>query len=136
MMMKPSPIALVVCDNVYTESGGKSALVGLFNRITAHEFPAKHARLCVYASVTDIRPNMKFKLDVVHSETDDVVVSIEGEPPKDVTPIAIFDFNFELRNLVFKEPGLYFIRFWGNEHLLLQRPFQVIGAERREEKKP
>ena len=80
-MTKPSPIALVVCDNIYSESGGKTALVGLFNRITTQEFPAKHSRLCVYASVTDIRPNVKFKLDVVHSETDEMVVSLEGEPP-------------------------------------------------------
>jgi hypothetical protein len=127
-MTKPSPIALVVCDNIYSESGGKTALVGLFNRITTQEFPAKHSRLCVYASVTDIRPNVKFKLDVVHSETDEMVVSLEGEPPKNVTPIAVFDFTFDLRNLVFKQPGLYFIRLWGNEHILLQRPFQVIRA--------
>ena len=44
-MTKPSPISLVVCDNVYRELGGKSALVGLFNRITSSRFPAKHSRL-------------------------------------------------------------------------------------------
>ncbi len=127
---KPSPIALVVCDNIYQEPGGKTALVGLFNRITAERLPVKHPRLCVYASVTDIRPNTVFKLEIVHSETDRVVVSMGGPPPGEMTPINICDLRFELRNLVFYEDGLYYIRFWGNDHLLLQRPFQVSLPEK------
>ena len=133
-MTKPSPIALVVCDNVYTESSGKTALVGLFERIYATKFPAKHPRLCVYASVTDIRTNTKFKLDIVHSETDHVVVALGGPAPEGTTPVAICDMTFELGNLSFPEPGLYFIRFWGNEHLLLQRPFEVLMPSKEKEK--
>lgn len=125
LMIKPSPIALVVCDNVYTEPGGKAALVGLFNRITFSRFPAKHPRLCVYASATDFRPNTVIKLDVVHSETDHVVAAVIGSPP-DPNPTTICDFTFSLRGLVFPEPGRYYIRLWGNEHLLLQRPFEVV----------
>ena len=131
-MAKPAPIALVVCDNVYTEPGGKTALVGLFNRIAARKLPVRHPRLCVYASVTDIRPNTKFKLDIVHSETDEVVQSLQGPPPGGTDPTTICDFNFVLENLLFEEPGLYYIRFWGNEHLLMQRPFEVRTAGRRE----
>ena len=127
-MTKPSPIALVVCDNIYQERTGKSALVGLFNRMTAEKFPVKHARMCVYASVTDVRPNTTFKLVVVHSETDRQVVSLHGPPPERTDPTTICDFNFELNSLVFEEPGRYYIQLWGNEHLLLQRPFEVQAA--------
>lgn len=127
--LKPVPIALVVCDNIYTESGGKTALVGLFNRITAAKLPITHPRLCVFASVTDIRPNTVFKLDIIHSETDHIIVSLGGPPPEGTTPISIFDIRFELRNLVFQSGGLYFIRFWGNDHLLMQRPFHVALPE-------
>ncbi len=124
-MIKPVPIALVVCDNVYTEMTGKTALVGLFNQITAAKFPAKHSRICVYASATDIHKNTAFKLDIVHSETEHVVVSLEGPSPEKVTPTMVCDMTFDLRNLLFPEPGLYHIRFWGNESLLVQRPFKV-----------
>lgn len=127
-MTTPSPISLVVCDNIYTESSGKTALVGLFNRITATKFPAKHPRICVYASVTDIRSDTKFKLDMVHSETEHSVMSLAGPAPGGATPLTICDMTFELKNLVFPEPGRYYIRFWGNDQLLLQRCFDVSEA--------
>lgn len=125
---KPSPIALVICDNVYRESGGKTALVGLFNHITAARFPAKHSRLCVYASVTDVRPDTVFKLEIVNAETDHEVLSMRGPPPPQANPITVCDLIFELQDLVFPEPGRYDVRFWGNEHFLLQRPFEVKHA--------
>ena len=128
-LTKPSPIALVVCDNVYREAGGKTALVGLFNNIRARAFPATHGRLCVYVSVTDIRPNTTFKLDIVHSETDQPVVTLQGPPPKGADPTTICDFEFQIENVTFPEPGLYYIRFHGNEHILLQRPFEVTKRE-------
>lgn len=127
--LNPVPIALVVCDNIYTESGGKTALVGLFNRITAAKLPITHPQLCVFASVTDIRPNTVFKLDIIHSETDHIIVSLGGPPPEGTTPINIFDIRFEMHNLVFLSAGLYYIRFWGNGHLLMQRPFHVALPE-------
>ena len=130
---KPTPIALVICDNVYRESGGKTALVGLFNRIQAAQFPTRHSRICAYVSVTSARPGDIFKLEVVHSETDELVFRAEGPAPNNVSPVGICDFVFQINNLVFEEPALYYIRFWGNDHLLLQRPFTVA---KREEKKP
>lgn len=133
-MTKPAPIALVVCDNVYQEPGGKAALVGIFNRIVADKFPIKHSRLCVYASVTDVHPGTKFRLEIVHSETDEHVAALGGPPPQGTNPTTICDFNFVLQNLIFKEPGLYYIRFWGDEHLLLQRPFEVTEAQGKEDK--
>ena len=129
-MIKPSPIALVVCDNVYRESGGKTALVGLFTRINVQRTPVKHPRLCVYAAVTDIRPDTVFKLDIVHSETDHAVASLQGPPPDAVAPTTICDFSFEFRDLIFPEPGRYYIRFWGGDALLLQRPFDVVETEK------
>lgn len=128
-MTKPSPIALVVCDNVYKESSGKSALVGLFNSIRAKKFPVAHPRLCVYVSVTDIHPSTTFKLDIVHSETDQSVVTLQGPPLKGADPTTICDFTFEIKNIVFPEPGRYYIRFFGNEYILLQRPFEVAKTE-------
>ncbi len=126
---KPSPIALVVCDNVYQESGGKTALVGLFNTLRARSFPATHGRLSVYASVTDIRPNSLVKLDIAHSETDQVIFSVEGPPPSGTEPTTICDFTFEINNVTFPEPGRYYIRFYGNGQILLQRPFEAVKIE-------
>ena len=124
-MTKPSPIALVVCDNVYKEASGKTALVGLFNRIQTSKFPARHPRLAVYAAVTDVHPNTRFRLVIENAESGHQVAKLEGPAPKGVPPTAICDFEFSLQGLTFPEPGRYYIQFWGNDHLLLQRPFEV-----------
>ncbi|MCH8806642.1 MAG: hypothetical protein IH986_11200 [Planctomycetes bacterium] len=128
-MIKPSPIALVVCDNVYREEGGKIALVGLFNRIMAPTFPAKHPRLCVYAAVTDIHPGTRFRLVIVNPETDHKVAELEGPVPENVSPTSICDLEFSLSGLTFPTPARYDIQFWGNEHLLMQRPFEVAHLD-------
>lgn len=128
---RPSPIALVVCDNIYQEPGGKTALVGLFNTIRARNFPVTHSRLCVYASVTDVHPKTLFKIDIIHAETDEPVAAMQGPPPDGTTPLSICDMHFVLSNVSFKEPGRYYIRFHGNDHVLLQRPFEVVQSNER-----
>lgn len=135
---KPSPIALVVCDSIYREPSGKAALVGLFNQLRARRFPVRHGRLCVFVSVTDIRPGTQFRLRIVHSETDQEVAGLQGPPPESIDPTSICDLSFIMDNLVFQEPGRHYIQFWGNDHLLLQRPFDVVKVEpdkKREEDK-
>ncbi len=123
--VKPTPIALVVCDNIYTEPGGKTALVGLFNSIVAHALPVRHPRMAVFASLTDLREGSTAKLEIVHGETERVIVSAGGPFPGKPNAITVVDMNFIFSNVVFPEEGTYFIRFWANEHLLIQRPFQV-----------
>lgn len=133
--VKPSIIALIVCDNIYVEQGGKSALVGLFSNITTKKFPTTHSRLAVFVSVTDLRPNSTGRLEIVHSETDQSVVEATGAFGKNVSPLVVVDMHFILNNLVFPEAGTYFIRFWVNQHLLVQRPFNV-GKTPQRRKKP
>ena len=133
--VKPSPIALVVCDTIYQEPGGKLALVGLFNGVVATQFPAGHARLAVFASATGVRPNSHAKIEIVHAENETrVVVSAEGPFPVDANPLSIVDLSFIFNNLVFPEAGTYYVRFWGNNNLLLMRPFQVAEAKKQEPK--
>ncbi|MDO8631409.1 MAG: hypothetical protein Q7R41_13050 [Phycisphaerales bacterium] len=124
--VKPTPIALIVCDAIYQEPGGKSALVGLFSNIVSFTPPPiKHPRLAVYASVTGLREGSHTKLEIVHGETERVIVSAKGPFPKGATPLAIADLHFVLNNVVFPEVGTYFMRFWVNDYLLIMRPFEV-----------
>lgn len=125
---RPVPIALVVCDNIYADRHQKRALIGLFNRITVTtDFPVTHRRMCVYVSITELYPNATIKLDIVHAETDEPVMEIASEPtPPGISPKDVLDMQFELENLQFKEEGLYYVRFFGNEEILLQRPLRVV----------
>jgi hypothetical protein len=128
--VKPTPIALVVCDAIYQEPGGKTALVGLFSNIASYSPPPiKHSRMAVYASVTGLRDGSHTRLEIVEGETENVIVSAQGPFPKGATPLSIADLNFVLNNVVFPEVGTYFIRFWVNDHLLMMRPFEVSVIE-------
>lgn len=121
----PGGIALVVCDNVYESKEGKRALVGLFTKIIARKCPAYHGKLCVYVSITNVKRFTSCKVEIVHGESDTAVVAAEGPMPDNADPLAVWDLVFEFRHLVFEHPGKYFVRFFGNNHLLFERPFQV-----------
>jgi hypothetical protein len=124
--VKPTPISLVVCDNIYQEQpAGKTALVGLFSGIFATSFPATHPRMAVFVSVTGVREESTAKVEIVHAETEKAVISVEGPFPGKFSPTTVVDMNFILSNVTFPEEGTYFIRFWANDHLLVQRPFDV-----------
>lgn len=124
--VKPTPIALVVCDSIYAEQpGGKTALVGLFNGIACQSFPTRHPRMAIFASLTDLRDGSSAKVEIVHAETDKVIVAAEGGFPSGYTPLTVVDLHFVFNNVVFTEEGTYYIRFWANNHLLMMRPFQV-----------
>lgn len=131
--IKPTPIALVLCDAIYQEPGGKTALVGLFSNIrTLLGFPVKHPRMAVFASVTGLRGKSTAKLEIVHGENDTCILTATGEFSEDTSPLNIVDMNFIFNNVVFPVEGTYYIRFWCNDHLLLQRPFNVSKAKPKE----
>lgn len=126
-MTAPVPVSMVVCDSVYMDaSTGKTAFIGVFNRINARKFPTTHNRFCVVVSVTNVRQGVGFRLRIVGSETEHVVVEAKGPPPPKTTPLDICDMCFELNSLVFPEPGLYHVEFWADDKLLFQRPIQLI----------
>lgn len=129
--VKAAPIALVLCDAIYQDPvGGKTALVGLFNNIAVHKFPVAHPRLAVFASVTGLREGSHAKLEIVHGETEEPIVATSGPFPSGTMPLTVADLNFVFNNVVFRVEGIYFVRFWVNDHLLMQRPFQVSTFEK------
>lgn len=90
--------------------------------------------MAVFVSVTDVRKGMIGRLDIVHGETDNPILEARGPLGEGVSPTDVVDMTFILRNVVFPEPGTYFIRFFGNDHPLMMRPFHVIQSESRGKK--
>lgn len=129
--VKATPIALVLCDAIYQEApGGKAALVGLFNSIATAKFPTVHPRLSVFASVTGLRAGSHAKLEIIHGESENPIVSAAGPFPEGATPLSVADLQFVFNNVVFPEEGTYFVRFWVNDHILALRPFEVSAIKR------
>lgn len=93
--VKPSGIALVLCDNIYQDPGGKTALVGLFNAILTPKVPVTHPRLAVFVSLTGLRSGGTGRLEIIHGETDDVIDGMEGPFPKEVAATDVIDMRSE-----------------------------------------
>lgn len=135
--LKPCHIALVLCDNIYTEPSGKIALVGLFNSITVSRFPWVHPRLAVFVSLTGLRNGMAGQLEIVRADSDNPMVRMQGEFPPASSPTDVLDMQFLVQNVTFPEPGLYFINFSGNGQPLASRPFHVnLSAPRSTRQEP
>lgn len=123
----PTPLALVLCESVYEDRGGKRALVGLFNRIVSPTFPVRHPRIAAFVSIEGLPPGTNCKLDVVRAATGEPVASTEGRLP-DGSPATVCDLVFELCNLEFREPATYDVRFWANDRLVAQRAIEVARS--------
>src|SRR6185369_16003314 len=62
----PQLAAMLVCDQTIRDQGSsKSSLIGIFDRITARTFPARHATLTVFVSVLDAEGNYQLRLELV-----------------------------------------------------------------------
>lgn len=127
-MVAPEPVAIVLCDHVYVDtSTQKRALIGLFNQIVATKVPVRQ-RFCIYASATDIHKGTEFRIEIEHAESGDVIFTAKGPPPADTTPLTVCDFYFDL-GITFPHDGLYTIKMWGHDRIILQRPVEVIVKE-------
>jgi len=87
--------------------------------------PVVIPRLAVFASVTGLRKESYAKLEIVHSESEEPVVSAEGSFPEGAEPISVVDLHFIFNGVTFPEEGVYFVRFWANGHCMMMRPFTV-----------
>ena len=128
---KPSPlgIAIVVCDQIIEDKlTGKKSLIGIFNQITAANFPCTHPRVSVFVCLTEGRGDYGARLRIVHDETETVVADLNG-PIQFPDSNAVVELNFDLVGLTFPQAGLYSIEFYCDDALVLERRFNVIQLE-------
>lgn len=135
--MKPTPIALVVCDSIYMEHGParRVSLVGIFDRIVAEQFPCRQAQLCVYVAATELRPSTKLMMRIVHAESDKLIVAMQGKPDPRVAPTHIMATYFVFNRVVFPDPGRYYVEFWADDNLIVQRRLELVARGKKEEPK-
>jgi hypothetical protein len=124
---KPVGLALIVCDDVYKDDGGKQALIGLFNNLRLPGFPFVYPRLCVFGSMTEVRYGTECRVDIVHADTETVVAAQSSVPPPR-EPTAECEFVCTLKAIRFPEPGTYFVRLFANGEIILQRRFKVMPS--------
>ena len=123
MDIRPDLQFSVLCDDVRREDNGKFMLIGLFEAITAKKFPATHPTLFVVNRWCKGAGSFTQKIRIVSArETGAKVFETEEQlfELKDIDShhTLISKFN----NLVFPDPGKYWVEVLLNNELILNYP--------------
>jgi len=123
--IKPNLQFSVLCDDVRREDNGKFMLLGLFEAINARKFPATHATLFVVNRWCKGEGTFTQKIRIVNSKDKAIVFQTEEQPFEiqdiDRHHTLISKFN----NLVFSEPGKYWVEVMLDDELFLNYPIML-----------
>ena len=97
-----------LCDYAFQAEGGKACIIGIFDGIGAHVFPATHMLMTIavkfQGQAHEIAP---VKIEVVRPNNE-TLAAVEGQIGLGPDGGAFID--FKLMNLQFPEPGRYSVR--------------------------
>jgi len=122
---KPIGIALVICDQVITEAGtNKKSLIGVFNNVSARQFPCRHPKLCIFVSLTGGHGQTETEVRCVKEDTQQPLFGAQGQVAFE-NPNHVVEAVFEFNNVTFPSPGLHCVEVVSDGQLVLQRRFVV-----------
>jgi hypothetical protein len=122
------PIPDIVCEDVQTDLDNprRVTLAGLISAIRSLEeppFPLLYRELCIFLQLTGCRGGAEGRVEVQHADSGQVVFRTGTRTiPFGNDPLEIVGVTFRIRDCLFPEPGLYWVRFWYNETMISQQP--------------
>jgi len=121
----PKCISINICDYVIEDARTRNkSLIGLFNQISAFEFPARHPRFVFVASLVDGRGQTPLIVEI-GPEEGPPSVRVEGGVEWS-NPLAVVDLVFDINGIVFTAPGPHFARICTPDGAILgERRFLV-----------
>lgn len=128
MKIKPNMQFSVMCDDVRREDNGKFILLGLFEAINAHKFPAKHAAMFVANRWCKGQGNFTQKIRILNSKDNSVIFQTDDQPFSltdiDSHHTLISKFN----NIIFPIEGKYWVEVLLDNELELNYPLILKPA--------
>ncbi|MDD5423056.1 MAG: hypothetical protein WC592_08105 [Candidatus Omnitrophota bacterium] len=129
MKIKPNLQFSVLCDDVRQENNGKFILIGLFEAINARKFPATHYALFVVNRWCKGEGTFTQKIRIVNPKDKSVVFQTDEQvfelPDIDRHHTLVSRFN----NLVFPNPGKYWVEVLLDNELILNYPIMLKEAK-------
>lgn len=120
----PICTSVLVCEQIYQDRAtGKLALIGVFNRIGAEQFPHQES-ISVFFSLTNGRGAVDVTLQIEQDDSE-VLVKIQGRHTIP-GPLTILDHGVQLKKATFKKAGRHWATVWCGGELLNRRPFDVV----------
>lgn len=123
--MIPDLQASVMCDDVRQEINGKFMLIGLFEVITAKQFPLRFPRICVVTRWCGGEGNFQQITRLL--KPDQATVLVQGQsipvrlPSVEATATSVEVFI----NTGFEQPGAYWVEILLDNDLKLRYPLRV-----------
>jgi hypothetical protein len=124
----PALNAMVICDLAIQEQvTGKTSVIGVFENISAHTFPARCGFVYVYAKITDAQGEYRLRLDLVRLDDLGVIGrgSLQATFSNRMVPSELV---FQLGGLSFERPGRYEFRLYANERWVGSKVLNVVEA--------
>jgi hypothetical protein len=122
----PSLNAMLLCDHTIREAGtGKVSLIGVFENVSAAQFPVVHRALSVYAKLSDAEGEYAIRLELVRLDDDHVVAqgTLKASFADRMTPGELI---FNLENLGLERPGRYEFRLHADGRFVAAKSFTVL----------
>jgi uncharacterized protein DUF6941 len=119
---------MLICDQTLQEGAtGKNSLVGIFENIAAHQFPAGCGFLTVYAKLTDAQGDYRIRLELIHLS--DLTVIGQGQFRASIGDRMVpAELVFQIGGLVFQKPGQYEFRLYANDRWVGSKSLRLVQA--------
>ena len=119
----PICTSVLVCEQIYQDRvTGKLALIGVFNRLTAEDFPHQES-ISVFFSLTNGKGEVDIRLQI-EQDDGEALVQIRGKHVIP-NPLTILDHGVQFKKATFKKEGRHWATVWCGQELLNRRPFDV-----------
>ncbi len=126
----PSLRSFLIADQVFQQASGKWCIIGVFDRIWATSFPARHPSLGLFIVLGDAVGAYDVKIEFRDSG-DRVLNTIEGIKMEVQSPLATVNFGLQTSDLPLPSPGRYFFKLFFNGELApTDIPLEASRAEK------
>jgi hypothetical protein len=124
----PALNAMLICDLALQEQvTGKTSLVGIFETVSAYQFPARHGFLSVYVKLTDVQGEYRLRLEFV--QLDELKVVGQGQLRATFADrMAPAELVFQIGDIVFGREGPYEFRLYANDRWVGSKSLNVRQA--------
>lgn len=130
-MERPIGKAIILCDQVIEDKRtNNKSVIGIFNRISASRFPASHPRMAIYVALVNGvgKVPIELRLTCLTSSEPKRLFATEGEV-EFPDPNHIVELVFDLRSVVFEEPGQYVFEVLADSGFVFEAKFDVVHVE-------
>jgi hypothetical protein len=118
---------MILCEEIVIDPtrANRYTLVGVTHAVHSFStppYPYTHSRIYVFAQLTSCHGPGKVRIEVVEGETDKVEYKTPTwRFPFPNDPLTVYNLSVRLRDVPFREPGLYGVRLWYNNALLAEQ---------------